>query len=109
MSEEEFIPLVENQDYALILPKDAENDQAWDIRILEGDYVETVIRFGNIAVAEGEDEGRLNFNFVIQYTPDNDLTEEDEGLQDLAGRILVSVISDAIDKDELVTDDGSKD
>ena len=95
--------------YALQLPEDAENDQAWDVRILEGDFLETVVRFGNVAV-DDTDDTRLNFNFMIQYTPDTILTEENEELQEYCARVLTAIIADAISNDELVTsekvDDG---
>ena len=44
--------LEENVHYQLIPAEDTDNPQAWDIRILEGDYIETVIRFGNVALNE---------------------------------------------------------
>lgn len=103
--------LVEGEDYELTFPPAIQNDQAWNVRILEGDYVETIIRFGNVAVHD-EDDTLLNFNFVIQYTPDKSLTEDDEGLQELAGQILLSIMVSAIKNDQLLTternDDGSE-
>ena len=101
--------LVEGEDYELVLPENYESDQAWDVRFLKGDYIETVVRYGNVAV-DDTDDTRLNFNFVIQYTPDTILTEDDDGLQEYAGHVLLSIITDAISNDELVTsekvDDG---
>ena len=90
----------EGIDYELV-PADADNDQAWDIRILKGDFVETVIRFGNIAYNAEND--CLNFNFKIIYTPDDYLTTEDQRLQITAGDILEDVLESAIAKDALLT------
>ena len=45
----------ENIDYELISPQDDPHEQAWHIRILTGDYVETVLAFGNISLDGKED------------------------------------------------------
>lgn len=92
-------PLEENVDYELI-PADTENESAWDIRILTGDYVETVIRFGNIRLEEDE---CIHYNFDIIYSPDLAVTIADEGIQSFAGKILNSVLETAIQEDSLVT------
>lgn len=85
----------EGKDYELV-PTLEDNQQGWDVRILEGDFVETVFRIGNIAF-DGE-EGCLNFNFVIQSTPDGDLTEEHPDLQNCVADILEDIL-DAASKD----------
>jgi hypothetical protein len=91
--------LKEGVDYELTPSKDSDNDQSWDIRILEGDYVETVIRFGNIKL-DGE-SGCLNFNFVIQSTPNNDLDENNVDFQNYVSDILESVLIEAAKHDSL--------
>lgn len=90
----------EHKDYEMTLPEDAKNDQAWHIRILTGDFVETVIVFGNIAI-DGEKEA-LTFNFDIVQTPDPDLTIDNVDLQLTAGDILEDVLDNAIQDDALV-------
>lgn len=91
--------LKEGVDYELIPAKDSDNDQAWDIRILESDYVETVIRFGNIKL-DGE-SGCLNFNFVIQSTPNNNLDESDVDFQNYVADILENVLMEASKHDSI--------
>jgi hypothetical protein len=91
--------LKEGIDYELIPAKDSDNDQAWDIRILEGDYVETVIRFGNIKL-DGE-SGCLNFNFVIQSTPNNNLDESDVDFQNYVADILENILIEAAKHDSI--------
>ena len=74
--------MVEGTDYELV-PADgteALNDQAWDVRLTTGSFVETVLRFGNIKF--NAEDGCLNFSFMIQSTPDSNISEEDVGLQD---------------------------
>ena len=80
-------------DYDLIPVEDSPNDQAWDFRILRGDFVETVIRYGNVAFDGKRD--CLTFNFVIVYTPDPDVTTEDTDLQEHAADILEDILETA--------------
>lgn len=77
-----------------LVPDDEGNQQGWNIRILEGDFVETVIRLGNVAF-NGETDC-LNFNFAIVSTPDRDLNEDSVDLQEYVGLILESVLENAI-------------
>lgn len=86
--------LSEHVDYELTPSEGVENDQAWDVRILRGDFAETVVRFGNIKF--NDDDDCLNFNYVVQYTPDETLTEEREDLIEYVGQILESVLENAI-------------
>src|SRR6056300_521574 len=79
---------IENKDYEII-PSSSENDM-WDVRILDGTFVETIIRFG--AVSLNEDHGHLNFRFDVVSSPDGDITSEDTELQLEAADILESVI-----------------
>lgn len=89
--------------YELISPMDGSED-AWDIRILEnGDYYQTIVRFGTIRF-DGENE-MLTFDFDLVYTPNKDLTTEDTELQDYVGLILESVIDRALATDSLLTSD----
>lgn len=90
----------EGVDYELTPADELSNEQAWNVRILEGDYVETVIRFGNIGV-DIENEA-LTFNFSIVSTPDDTLTEDDEPFQEYATSILDNILENAISQDALV-------
>ena len=54
--------LVELKDYELIPAE--EDEQAWAVRVLSGDYVETVLRFGTISMNRVE-EGVLTFDFTV--------------------------------------------
>ena len=94
----------ENIHYELI-PADDENTQAWDVRFLEGPFVETVIRYGNIAF----EEDCLKFNFMIQSTPDGSLTEDDLDLQNFAADVLESILESAAADGSLVYGDPDKD
>jgi len=81
------------------------NEQAWHVRILEGEFAETVIAFGNVAIAE--DGEHLSFNFFVVTTPDDTLTEDHEPLQDYAALILEDVLERAAADGSLVYKDGA--
>ena len=83
----------ENIDYELI-PGEGEN---WDVRILDGTYVESVLRFGELRVSD--DEEYLAFNFDVVSSPDGSLDDTDPDLQEHATKILQSVLENAIMKD----------
>ena len=87
----------EGTDFDLV-PVTEGHSQAWDVRILTGQFPETVIRYGNIAF-DGDD-GCLHFNFVLQSSPDGDLKEDNEELQKYECDILESIL-------EVAADDGS--
>lgn len=80
--------LEENIQYELI-PSSDKNDYWW-IRIKEGDFIESIISFGQIRVDEKND--CMNFDFNLHYSPDEDLTVDNIELQRYAGKILESVI-----------------
>lgn len=82
--------LVENVDYELIPHEETD----WHIRILTGEFTETVIQFGAIQ----ENDGELNFNFDLIFSPDFDLTTENTDLQNHAGSILLSIINESLSK-----------
>jgi hypothetical protein len=93
--------MIEGTDYELV-PADgteALNDQAWDVRLTTGSFVETVLRFGNIKF--NAEDGCLNFSFMIQSTPDSNIDEQDVGLQEHAGAILESILETAAQEGQL--------
>lgn len=79
---------------------DLGDDQAWNVRILEGQFSETVIKFHNVQAGPPEDDSEgdplLHFNFTIQSSPDLDLTPDNVDLQNECGSILMAVIENAI-------------
>jgi hypothetical protein len=82
----------ENKDYELILGEDTSEN--WNVRILTGDFVETVIEYKAIAFNEIKDH--LSFNYNIVSSP-SILTEDNEGLQYVAGKILEDIIERGIE------------
>lgn len=77
----------ENKDYELILGEDATEN--WNVRILTGDFTETVIEYKAIAFNEIKDH--LSFNYNIVSSP-SVLSEDNENLQYVTGKILEDII-----------------
>ena len=84
----------ENKEFELIPGA----DDHWHIRIKEGEFIESVISFGNIAIDEQKDA--LNFDFTLHSSPDPDLTPENTDLQRFVGKILESIMVDNLNKME---------
>ena len=68
-------------------------DDKWAIRMLQGDYVETVWMFDEL---ELQDDGMLHYNVVINSTPDPHLTEEDMDFQSMTGEVLIEVLHEVV-------------
>lgn len=80
----------QNEDYEMI-PGAGEN---WDIRILTGQFTETVLNFSKLRVSD--DGEHLKFNFDIVSSPDESLdAETNTDLQTTAGMILSSILEEA--------------
>ena len=86
--------LSEGLDYDLVPVVTEDNQQGWDVRIITGDYVETVVRFGNISFDHTTE--CLNFNFDIIYTPNDNITLEDFTLQEYCGKILEDILENSL-------------
>lgn len=85
--------LVEDKDYELVTHADATD--AWAVRILEGQFVETVILMGAVRF----EDDHLNFNFEILETPDPiHVTEDNEDLQKHVGEILSAILLKGMDE-----------
>lgn len=85
--------LEENVDYQLI-PKFT-GDESWAVRILSGEYNEVVLSFGSVIIDGGK--GFINFDYQIIETPDDNISEEDESLQEFVSEILESLLLRAIE------------
>tara|TARA_B100000029_G_scaffold499481_1_gene569959 strand:- start:1124 stop:1444 length:321 start_codon:yes stop_codon:yes gene_type:complete len=79
----------------------AEHEQAWHIRILEGQFTETIIQFG--AVSFNEIKDNMSFNFEVISSPNDSAVIENEELQIEAGEILEDVIANSIQRGSLIT------
>lgn len=86
--------LSEGLDYEFVIPRDVEDDQAWEVKILTGYYTETIIRYGAIRY-DGRTDG-LTFDFAVIFSPIEGLSaDEDQDLQSEAGDILYDILDNA--------------
>jgi hypothetical protein len=80
--------LKENKDYTLV-PLE-EHEDAWGVRFTSGPFPETTVVFGAIGFNKVKDN--LTFNFEIKESPDQELTEDDEELQQHCAKVLEAII-----------------
>lgn len=95
---DQTVKLEENVDFELIIPTneiEGAIQDHWHVRLLTGDYPETVIEFGTVKVAE--DGQTLNYNFEVVSSPDPDLKAENMDLQQHAANVLISVLERAVE------------
>ena len=78
------------------------NDEAWYIKIKEGEYKDVIYKYGRIEVTEVDDHAKLKFQFNVTKIPDDlGMTSEDFNedvtFMNLIGDILTHIIEDAMD------------
>ena len=86
----------ENKTYEFVPADDVD---VWHVRILEGVFNETVIKFGAISIGEQVDDtgdSLMTFNFEVISSPDSELTSDSKELQEAAGEILLCIIETSI-------------
>jgi hypothetical protein len=89
----------ENIDYELI-PGEGEN---WDIRILTGEFTETVINYKRLQVSN--DGEHLTFNFEIVSSPDEGLDAETNlDLQNTAAMVLSNILENSVTRENNKSD-----
>jgi len=88
----------ENKDYELI----PDEGDSWQVRILTGDFIETVVQFNTISFNDIKDH--LSFNFTIVSSPDI-ITIENENLQSVCADILSSIIENGMTDGSIMLND----
>lgn len=108
---------IENVDYELIPVGEKSNEMAWNVRILTGDFIETVISYGTIKLDNEDDTLKFNFTVVEgrKKTPFKgqyhwpELTSDEPELQKKATYILASILKRAHDDGQLIGENVGKD
>lgn len=93
----------ENVDYEFV--PNEENAEHWNIRILTGNYSESVIAFGHIKLNDNtidDQSSEMSFNFDVISTPDTDLSVDDIDFQSYAGDMLISIIESSLQNHEAI-------
>ena len=78
----------ENVDYELV---PCIVDDRWNVRVLTGDFVETVIQFG--VLAPNLTNGTIKWSMHIIETPNDDVSRDDPEFQELCGDILSCILA----------------
>ena len=107
---------IENVDYELIPVGEKSNEMAWNVRILTGDFLETVISYGTIKLDAKDDTLRFSFTVVEgkKKTPFKgqyhwpELTADNPDLQKKATYILESILERAHNDGQLIGDNFGK-
>jgi len=94
---------IEGVDYQLVPVGEASNQQAWHVRILTGDFVETVIVYGNVSF-DGEEDS-MRFSFSVVTSPEEGLTSASVPLQVKATYILENILEVAYNEGSLTIGD----
>lgn len=92
--------LEENVDFELV-PVDGVNEMGWEIRIMTGDFVETVIRYGQLKYDQDDDS--IHFDFFLTSSPDPEVNESNKELQQRAAQILESILETAAEEGNLIS------
>lgn len=82
----------ENKQYELIPGE----HNYWKVRILEGDYSQCIFSYG--VVQFDEENHTIRFEYNLEYTPVKGITSEDPELQQVASKILHSILMDVFDE-----------
>jgi hypothetical protein len=100
--------MIEGLDYCYIYPK--EDKSAVHIKLLDGQYKDTIFKYGKVKFEEKEDQIYLLFAYdVIESTVDKPRKlEKDANFKNYLGDLLVEIMSSNIEQeviDEAGTDD----
>lgn len=100
--------LEEHVDWTYIIPEDIKKNL--QIKILSGDFVDTVYEYGSVAVEESNNgDAYLKFNYNVLESPlDTVELESSNEFKNFIGDILVNIMTEKIEKglkDETGTND----
>ena len=88
--------LTENIDYSYVYP--STDDSSVHIKILTGEFQDTIFKYGKVGFKEENDEGYLHFDYdVIQSTVMKPKKlEKNENFKNYIGDLLVGIISNRL-------------
>jgi len=98
----DFTVVKENVDYELI-----PSDTNWHVRILQGDFVETVYEYGPLVVSE--DGEHIKFSAKVISSPCfDDIDDDNIEWHDVTGSILSDIMERALPKNEFGTNNSQE-
>ena len=100
--------MIEGLDYCFIYPKD--NNEAVHIKLMEGEYKDTVFKYGKVKFEEKDGQMYLLFAYDVLESPVDKpkKMEKNEKFKNYLGDLLVEIMGSNIEQeviDETGTDD----
>lgn len=87
----------EGVDYAFV-PFDKEYAS---IKLLDGEYENTIYMYGNVSFEEKDDEVYLSFNYeILESDLDKNILEQDEDFKIHIGDVLTSIMIKKLEEDK---------
>ena len=88
--------LTENIDYSYVYP--TTDDTSVHIKLLTGDFKDTIFKYGKVSFDEKDDQGYLHFDYdVLQSTVMKPKKlEKNEDFKNCIGNLLVEIISNRL-------------
>jgi hypothetical protein len=98
--------MIEGLDYCYIYPK--EDKELVHVKILDGEYKDTVFKYGRVGFEEKNDQVHLQFNFnVLESTVmDPKVLEKTNDFKNYIGDLLVEIMSSNIEQ-EIIDETGT--
>jgi hypothetical protein len=100
--------MIEGIDYCFIYPKN--DKESVNIKLLDGDYKDTIFKYGKVKFEEKNDEMHLLFAYdVLESTIDKPRKlEKNEDFKNYIGNLLVELMSANIET-EIIDETGTSD
>lgn len=100
--------MIEGLDYCYIYPKD--DDSAVHIRLLEGEYKDTIFKYGKVKFEEKNDLVHLLFGYDVLESKVSKpkKLEKDDKFKNYIGDLLVEIMSSNIEQ-EVIDETGISD
>ena len=96
----------ETVDYEYVV--DEKDKTSVHIKLLTGDYKDTVFKYGKVGVKEEGDKAYLQFNFDVIYSPIRKLDKKLE-FRNYIGDLLSTIITKQLDVEETYYDENRTD
>jgi hypothetical protein len=100
--------MIEGIDYIYITP--ASDPESVHIKFTDGEYKDTVFKFGNVKFEEKDDQGYLHFAYDVIQSPimKPRKLEKNEDFKNYIGNLLIEIISGNLEQ-EIIDESGTTD
>ena len=100
--------MIEGVDYSFLTP--ASDPSSVYIRLLQGEFKDTVFKFGKVKIEEKNDEAYLHFGYDVIESPvmKPRKLEKNENFKNYIGGMLVEIIAGNLEQ-EIIDENGTTD